>query len=206
MSFIKQQLKRLDFKFYPTSIICAVMFPIALLCGIYMPERYAYENSAVEIIQIIILITCVIFPLTIKHHKYLFRFVSLVAFILLLREISMGRVFFPISGKLDTYKKWSEIGVNSLIPNAIYVIIIAYSVIYFFQKKLWNPVYDYAKNARIAIWDFSFMVISVVISEISENKYHAFVTEECFETILYIAVLGIIYKYGFRPEFKLKSK
>lgn len=204
---IQNILSRLNFKVYSTTFLGLITLIAIYPCILWLPEKYAWENSFFENLQLFILLGAVIIALKNKDDKPLFRWFAMLAFILFLREINCGRVFFPCEDSVNSFKHWSEILPNyPNLPNTLYGIFMCFTFVYFFWKKLYKTLWNYVKFANFPAIDMTLFILGIVFGTLGETTYHNEMFEEVAETMFYFSYMSIIYLYTFNPTFKLKIK
>ncbi len=201
-NFIK---KHLNLQMFPASWICLLIIIISVPCILYLPEKYAYENSILENLQLLVIGFGIYFALRAKYNKTFFKFVTLILGILFLREINCGRtLFFPVPDRPNCFYSWKEIKYGWL-AHPLYGIYIAWTGIYFFWKKLYINLFTYVKQLKFPAWNCLFLLIGMIIGWISEHKFENIVLEEIAELLFYTALVGIIYLYSQKQDFNLKE-
>lgn len=195
--------KHLCFKMHSVTWICLAVVMLTIPGCMYLPEKYAYENSLLENIQLLILICGVFFALTAKYSKSFFKFAALVLGILFLREINCGRtVFFPVPNQPNCFYSCKDIKYGWL-AHPLYGIYMAWTGIYFFWKRLYIDFFKYVKNIKFPVWNCLFLLIGMVIGWLSEHKLDNMMLEEMAEMLFYVALVGIIYLYSQKEEFNI---
>ncbi len=199
---------RLNWKIYRPTFISIVILLSILPCVLFLPEMYAWENSFIENIQLVVIMAIFVVSLRAKYAKQLFNWITMIVVILFLREINCGRIFFPIN-KVGTpvFKQWNQIlsYPYNFIPNGIYGLFMIYTVYYFFKSKAYLQLCEIMKKAKIDCWNIIFMMSGIVIGTLSEMTWDNEVLEETTETLFYVAFGVLVYLYGYNKDYKVKG-
>ncbi|MDR3346789.1 MAG: hypothetical protein LBS73_06405, partial [Campylobacteraceae bacterium] len=166
---------------------------------------YALESSLLENLQLVVLAAAFVFCVKTKEHKQLFIWIAMVLVILFLREINIFRVFFPIEGEVNTFAEWDELRYGYL-AHPLYGLFIAYTLFYFFQKKLWKIAKEYLLRVKIPTIPYILMFVGMIVGRVGEKVYKNELVEESFELLFYLSLCAIIYLYGFDKKYKTKSE
>ena len=203
---IQTILSRLNFKVYPTTFLNIVAFIAIVPCVIWLPAKYAWENSFFENLQIFICLATVIIALLNKRDRALFNWFAMLAFILFLREINCGRIFFPHEGRINSFMSWQEILPSfDYVPNLLYSFFMVFTLIYFFYKKLYLRLIDYVKYANFPAIDISLFMLGIICGTLGETFFPNEMFEETSETMFYLSFMSIVFLYTFNPKFELKK-
>lgn len=207
LKFIRDIISRLNWKIFPTTSLSIINCIAIIPCILWLPAKYALENSFFENLQVVILALSVIFALCNKNHKYLFRWFAMLSFILFLREINCGRIFFPHEGMTASFKTWAEILPNhSRLPNTLYALFMIFTLVYFFIHRLYKTLWQYVKFAKFPAIDILLFMLGIVLGTLGETLLPNEMFEEVSETMFYLSFMSIIYLYTFNPIFKLVIK
>ncbi|OOR87020.1 hypothetical protein B0181_11395 [Moraxella caviae] len=125
-----------NFRFYPI-IVPAVLWLGVVAFYQQLPVHFAHENNLFENLQLALLfIGLIMAMLPSTSPKRLFRFVALVFSVLILREISYGRVlFFAVPDAVDQFYSWSEINYGFL-ARPLFGAYVFGVLVYFYRHKL----------------------------------------------------------------------
>ena len=63
---------------------------------------------------------------------------------------------------------------------------------------MWNII----KNVKFPVWNFILLFIGMGLGEYAEKATENFVFEEISELLFYVALVGIIWLYGYNERFK----
>ena len=206
IKFIKNIFSRLNWNIYPTTIFGLISLIAIIPCILWLPSKYANENSFFENLQLFILAFAIIFALKNKEQKPLFNWFAMLSFILFLREINCGRIFFP-DVKNGGFLYWDQIIPNySWLTKTLYALFMIFSLLYFFFKKLYKTLWDYIKFANFPAIDILLFILGIVLGTLGETLLSNEMFEETSETMFYFSFMSIIYLYTFNPKFKLVIK
>ena len=202
IGFIKNHF---DFGIYPVTWL-AIFCAIAILpCVMFLPEKFGYENGLLENIQMIFLLITLVLGFCAKSNKKLFVFVSLVAIILILREINCGRtIFFPVPNEPNTFYSWKDIEYGWLV-HPIFGAYIACVGVYFLWNKLFLNVWEIIKKVKFPVWNILLFCLGSGLGLYAEHTLHNMVFEEITELLMYAALAGLVYLYGFHKNFQIKE-
>ena len=202
---MKNFLKRLDFKLYKITILPLIVLLLTYPAMKCLPIQFAYENSLLENMQLIIILAAFIFCIRAKEDKNFFNSIALVMIILFLREINCGRtVFFPIEGVENAFYSWKDIKYGYL-AEPIYGIFIASSALYFIITKAYQVLFNYAVKAKISVWSWLPLFIGIILGTAGE-KTGNFILEEMTEMAFYLSLLCLIFLQGFNKSYIEASK
>jgi len=191
-----------DFKVYPVTIIATIVALSVVPCVKILPETWGYENGILENLQMITLGIGVFLAIFAKTNKKFFYFTALIIFLLIAREINYGRtIFFPIPGEVNAFYSWKEIKYGWLV-NPLVGLYITGTTLYFIISKAYSQMWNIIKNIKFPVWSFLLLFIGIGLGEYAEKATENFVFEEISELLFYVALVGIIWLYGFNERFK----
>lgn len=202
VGFIKN---RFDLKIYPVTWIAIITALLIVPCVKYLPVEFGYENGFLENLQLAFLFAACAMGFCVKHNKKFFRFVSLFVIILILREVNCGRtIFFPVPGEVNEFYRWKDIKYGYL-AHPIYGLYIASVAIYFLWNKLYVCLWNFIKNIKFPIWNILLVAAGIALGLYAEKATHNFVFEEMAELLIYVALTGIIWLYGYNKSFQIEE-
>ena len=192
----------IDFRVYSVTII-AIMSLLAIVpCVKFLPETFGYENGVIENIQMITLLVGFILCVISKARKKIFYFAALIMLLLAAREVNYGRtLFFPIPGEVNAYYSWKEIRHGWLV-NPLVGLYITGTALYFIISKAYSQMLDIIKNVKLPVWNFILLFVGIGLGEYAEKATENYVFEEISELLFYVALVGIIWLYGFNERYK----
>jgi len=194
--------KHIDFNMYPVTVLPLIVAFMVIPCVMFLPETWGYENGVLENLQMLALGIALFLAIFAKTNKKFFCFAALVIILLIAREINYGRtIFFPIPGEVNAYYSWKEIKYGWLV-NPLVGLYITGSVLYFIISKAYSQMWNIIKNIKFPFWNFVFLFIGIGLGEYAEKATENFVFEEMSELLLYVALVGIIWLYGYNDKFK----
>ncbi|MCR5506724.1 MAG: hypothetical protein K6F04_02630 [bacterium] len=199
---------RLNWKIYPSTLFSIITLLSILPCVLFLPEKYAWENSYIENAQNFIILAMFICALKATRAKQLFNWIAMVIVMLFLREINCGRIFFSVSEDWNPpFKPWREIlpSPYNHIPNALFGLFILYAIYYFFKSRAYLQLWTILKQAKIDCWNIIFMGIGGVLGTLAEISVHSEMLEETTETLFYVAFGVLIYLYGQSKDYNVKG-
>lgn len=181
-------------------ILSLLLLSIGLFASDWLPPEWGWENSVIEWSQVIILSLGLI--LSWRRSSSSFALFSTPLWLILIgRELSWGRVFFPI-------------GINQSGPHfpalkelwygpAVYPIVTAILLFWLFavlRYKLYMIPIRMIKQSVFPWANLSLVFLSVVTAYIAEKHMHRPAGEELCELVAYIWLVAI------SLEFKISYK
>ena len=160
---------RLNWKIYPPTLFSIITFLSIIPCVIFLPERFAWENSIIENIQLVVILLTFRLAIFAPKYKKLFNWIAMISVILFLRETNCGRIFFPIDGTIRPWKELLPYPYN-YVPNGLFALFITYSIYYFFKSKVNRELLKIITSSKIDCINISFMFTGAVIGTIGEIK------------------------------------
>ena len=198
-NFIKNHF---DFRIYPVTILTILTAFAVIPCVKILPETWGYENGILENLQMVTLGIGLFLAISAKANKKFFYFAGLIIFLLIAREVNYGRtLFFPIPGEVNAYYSWKEIKYGWLV-NPIVGLYITGTVLYFIISKIYSQMWNIIKNVKFPVWNFVLLFVGMGLGEYAEKATENFVFEEISELLFYVALVGIIWLYGFNERLK----
>lgn len=192
----------IDLRFYPVTIFAILVAVAVVPCIKFLPETWGYENEILENLQMITLTIGLFLAVSAKRNKNFFYFAALIIFLLIAREVNYGRtLFFPIPGEVNAYYSWKEIKYGWLV-NPLVGLYIAGTALYFIISKAYKEMWNIITKIKFPVWNFILLFIGMVLGEYAEKATENFVFEELSELLFYVALVGIIWLYGFNERFK----
>ncbi len=191
---IKKLTEYINFNLQKTDIPALV---ILVLCVIYVKLfniTVIHENSLIETLSLIPLFFGIFICCNSKKHKVFFRIIALIFFLMIMRELSYGRVIFcKIPGQIDEFYPWSHYKYGFL-AHIIIDIYIAGIFLYGILNKVWIDIINILKKVKLPFWTFLFSVI-LVITQIYCENIHNTIVEEISEFVLYWLMVSICLIY-----------
>ena len=198
---------RLKWKVYPSTWFSIIAFLSIIPCVMFLPEKFAWENSFIENTQMIVLFVCFFITIKAKWNKKFFNWISFIVVILILREINYGRSFFPKPNVINSFYQWKEIIPNYWwIPRTLYGLFMAYTIYYFFKNNLLKTVVLYIKKAPIDVWNCIFLFLGIILGTLGENTIKNEMLEETTENLFYVAFTVLIWLYSHNKDYKIDDK
>ena len=186
------------FDFYIGTFV-AIIVAILIIPGyLYLPDRFGFENSILENLQMFVLLLSCYFALTAKDksNKKFFTFAFLILTILMIREVNCGRtIFFAKPGEVNEFYRWSEIKYGWL-AHPIFGTYIAAVAIYFFKNKLFINMWNLIKLCKLPILSLVLTIIAIVTGIYGEEVLHNAVFEELAELLFYVSLASILFLYS----------
>ncbi len=187
-------LQYLDFNFQKTDSIAIFLLILSISYIKIFNITEIYENSLLENIALIPLIISIIICFRFKKHKVFFNVLALFLILMILRELSYGRVIFcQIPNQPNEFYSWShyKYGYLAHVGVGIYIFIIA---LYGILNKIWLDTKKIIKKIKFPIWTFSLGFIFTIL-QIYFEKTHNTCGEETVELALYCIILSLCITY-----------
>lgn len=194
LSFLKKYVD-FDFKSTAVFIVLTLLMIFGLkLCGVHE----IHENSLLENTQLVALFIGMYFCLTPKNnkeYKLINIFFALVIFLLAMREISYGRVFFAqIPGTNDFYH-WSHYKYGYL-AHVIIGLYIAGSLIWALCKNVFVKIWEVLKKTQFPFWNVVLLGLAIPVQVIAEKGFDNTIVEETVELLMYCLIAYMVYFYN----------
>jgi hypothetical protein len=191
-------------------LLLALTLPLALL----LPPWVGWENGPLENLQVVLLlmgawVACAI-ALHDRRHPALHRFWYCVAPLWLLcvgRELSWGRVFFPVGMDASGPVFISAMSYDAVIRPLAIAVTVASLV-----GMLWQRPFRLLARCRLPLTDVVIMLAAALIANAVDKGYwpallqHEETVEEWAELIVYSAMLGIELIVGLPSLFGSERK
>ena len=189
--------KHIDFSFKSTAVFLGLALLMILglkLCGVHeIPENSWLENT-----QLIALFAGIYFCLTPKNnkdYKVINIFFALIIFLLAMREISYGRVFFAqIPGTNDFYH-WSHYKYGYL-AHIIIGLYIAGSLIWACWKKVFVKIWKVLKKTLFPFWNVMLLGVAIPLQVLAEKRFDNTLVEETLELLMYCLIAYMVFLYN----------
>ena len=193
-SKIKNFNKYSDLKLQKTDILAflAIIFSIIYIKIFNLTE--IVENGFLENISLIPLSFGVFICWKSKDCKIFFKVVSLIFFLMLMRELSYGRVIFcAIPDQPNEFYPWSHYKYGYLAH--IFVGIYIFGIfIYGFLNKIWLDIIKIIRKVKLPIWTFLYSFICIFLQIFFERAGNTLI-EETSELVLYCLMISICLIY-----------
>lgn len=185
----------IDKKFYPHLWLLIIYIPFVFIVKEFLPQNIARENGSIENFQLVLLAVGVYLcwqamkKTDIKYDKYIWQAGMLFYILLFGRELSWGRALLMHDD--GTMPQWSDLGLYGQIAHPLIGIALVYLCILFYR----GGFFRFLTTVKIPMWDLVFLVMFVVLVDISEHYnfsiFHGQIDEELFECAMYFEMLRI---------------
>ena len=200
---------RKDHLFKAGWLFFILMFPLASL----LPEWTGEENGLIENLQMLWLFGGVLCCITAHKHTFthwsehpyaLWKAGILFFFLLIMREISWGRTFFP---KPDgTFISYSEMGLYGQLVHPTVALIILSFIILLYRAKVWRAF----QIARFPVTSSLLLLLFIGFSWVGERTnfflFHGEVAEELAEFGTYMMMFYLTKDAEKRLQDKTDNK
>lgn len=182
-------------KFYSHLWLLCLYIPFVFIIKDFLPQNIARENGPIENFQLVLLVIgmCLCWQAlkkaSVQKDKYIWQAGMLFYLLLFGRELSWGRALLMRSD--GTMPQWSELGFVGQLAHPVIGIAIVLLLILFYRGGFWR----FLTTVKIPMWDLIFLVLFVVLVDISEHYdcsiFHGEIDEELFECAMYFEMLRI---------------
>lgn len=184
-----------DKKFYPHLWLLIIYIPFVFIVKDFLPQNIARENGPIENFQLVLLAVGVYLcwqamkKTNIKCDKYIWQAGMLFYVLLFGRELSWGRAVLMRDD--GTMPQWSDLGLYGQIAHPLIGIALVYLCILFYR----GGFFRFLTTVKIPMWDLVFLIMFVVLVDVSEHYdfsiFHGEIDEELFECAMYFEMLRV---------------
>lgn len=184
-----------DKKIYPHLWLLIIYIPFVFIVKDFLPQNIARENGPIENFQLILLAVGVYLcwqamkKTDIKYDKYIWQAGMLFYILLFGRELSWGRAILMHDD--GTMPQWSDLGLYGQIAHPLIGIALVYLCILFYR----GGFFHFLTTVKIPMWDLVFLILFVVLVDVSEHYdfsiFHGEIDEELFECAMYFEMLRV---------------
>jgi hypothetical protein len=173
--------------------------------GSHLPPSWGWENSPLEWSQVVILSMGALLTGQWRqeakasgqyHHACFFAWAIPLWLLMAGRELSWGRVFYPIG--IDPISGPFFITVAQLPYGPIvYPVITAVIIIWLFaviKYKLYIVPYKLFQQGRFPTGEFLLVILAFVVANIAEKQLHFEIMEEIVECVAYLSLILTAYR------------
>jgi len=186
------------YRIYLRMIFAAMILSIPL--AFVLPVEWSFENNLIENAQVVILILGAVLILAFKSSAQMKWFQRLFAaglFLMTLRELSWGRVFFPIGMEDSGAVFVSMVDYRYRIP--VYIFLTIYIAAMIFILIRFVPVKKILLSSQ-PLAAFAVILMVIILSHIGDRgwlvgKAHGQLIEEMNELLLYLTLPVINFYY-----------
>lgn len=192
----------IDFKITKPDIITLAVALVNIVLVLALGIKEIPENSLLENLQLVVLILGIGITLFFKNkipQKYrpLWIVGVLVLFLMLLREVSYGRVFFcKVSNQDDLFYQWEQCTKHGYLVNYALYLYIALIAIYALIKKVFFQIWQILTKVSHPFWTYIIAIIALAAQLLGEGRIDNTCVEETGELIMYLAIVSMIYTYS----------
>lgn len=171
----------------------------------YLPLTWGWENGPLEWSQVVILavgafLTCCWWREARSsrqfHHARFFAWAIPLWLLMIGRELSWGRVFYPagthpVDGPY--FISVAQLPYGKIVYPVIAIVILAwlFAVI---KYKLYAFPYDLLRQDRFPTSEFILVVLSFIVAYVAEKHLHNAIMEEIVECVAYLALILTAYR------------
>jgi len=179
-------------------IISVLCLALSFWANRWLPVQWGWENNVLECLQALILALGLILswikPHSSSYTKNIVRYFGLFStpiwLLLIGRELSWGRVFFPlgVNASGPYFPPLSALWYGSAVYPAI-TIILFFWVFALLKYRLYMIPLNMIRCGVFPWTNFSITFIGTVIAYIAERRLHLPITEEVAESVVYIGLI-----------------
>ncbi len=189
--------------FYKYVLIMIVV--LSYFIGRQLPPYWGWENSPLEWSQVVILFMGALLSVKwwqeakaagqYKNARF-FAWTIPLWILMAVREMSWGRVFYPLGVNDATgpfFLSVSQLPYGPIVYPAITAVIIIwlFAVI---KHKLYAIPYKLFQEGRFPISEFLLIIFSIVVANIAEKQMHFEIMEEIVECVVYLTLILTEYR------------
>ena len=194
---------RMDNWYLQGWIYLGIILPLKLI----LPEWWGEENSIIENLQILWLLAGMVYCWRMRSSRSsmlegnelkVWSAGSIYFFLLFMREISWGRVFFTTAnGKMLQY---AQMGLYGKLVHPLVGVLIIMALLFCYQAKIWRIL----QSVKLPIKSFILLLLFIALSWLGERGsialLHGQVMEELAEFGAYMMMYYIVRDLGSRLQ------
>jgi hypothetical protein len=171
----------------------------------HLPVAWGWENSPLEWSQVVILLIGALLSgkwwqeaksAERYHHAHFFAWAIPLWLLMAGREMSWGRVFYPVG--LDTATGPYFLSVSQLpygpIVYPVLTIAIVIWLLAVIKYKLYRVPYELFQQGRFPFGEFLLVIFSFVVANIAEKHLNFEIMEEIVECVAYLSLILTAYQ------------
>lgn len=190
-------------KVHTSTWVTLAVIPLSVFLLMFAPDSWGYENGILENLQMLLLLSGLVWSLTATANKEIFRLAAAIIFFLMLREVNCGRVlFWSTSGEMfhcgppQDYLKWKDIPNGSIFRTAVYTLATVLCLWTLCNRAVFRQIPNLLFRQRIPLWETILLITGVLTGIIAERVYPYIMLEEVAEILTYTSFSAIIYLYS----------
>lgn len=185
--------------------VLLVIVILSYFIGGYLPISWGWENSPLEWSQVVVLSIGALLTLQWRQeaksagqyrHAHFFTWAIPLWLLMVGRELSWGRVFYPLG--IDPITGPFFISVSQLPYGPIvYPVITAVIVMWLFaviKHKLYAVPYELFQKSLFPTSEFLLVMLYFIVSYIAEKKLNFEIMEEIVELVTYLSLILTAYR------------
>jgi len=188
--------KRISYRFNLLSVLEFLLLMSIWPMMMYADSLWFKEDGVVENIQLLICFVSLFLCIRARNNKSIFYFLAFLLFLIICREVNTGRHWLCSYYNIPHDSRWEDVPYGLIIKwvrNGIAIL----AFVYFLAYKVWQPLGQCIKKAPIYVWDFLFLLIAAILSQVAEKPFDNEIMEEMSELLMYLALLNCIWHYGY---------
>lgn len=208
-------MRKLCWDFTPSSVLSLLLLLISFPLAFLLLPEWAKENGPIEWAQAVLLAMGSIIAVAVYFSgtsdlasRRLFLCSVPVWLTLIGRELSWGRVFYPIGAgsylplKQLWYGPYVYPGIAAVFALVVWIMV---------QKGLHKVLANWLRNGRLPAIDGLILITAIITAELAEHRLAGLigprhvVIEELAETVVYYTLLSITVNLGFYSAFQPKA-
>jgi hypothetical protein len=198
------------YKVFPTTYLSILLLALMFPAGLWLPPSWGWENGVIENLQILILAEGLVGSCFVAWNKRddrrsrnLWLCLTPCWVLAILREVSWGRVFYPVSIGTHGPKfiTLQQLPYGFLIkPFVIIVIVVTLITVY------WNAKGNFIRYKQLPVLDLAILLVAAIIAVLCDknmllhlHSYHQ-ILEEWAELTVYWSIVSIVMIIGLRKQ------
>lgn len=196
---------RKDKPFIAGWIYFLLMFPLAAI----LPESYGEENGVIENLQMLWLFGGLIFCAAVHDHRFgdwggrpyaLWKAGIIYYFLLIMREISWGRTFFPTGD--GGFISYSDMGLYGQLVHPTVALLILLLLVLLYRAKVWRAI----QITKIPVTSALLFLLFTGFAWVGERTSFAFFHGEVAEELAEFGSYMMMFIMTRDAEMRLRSK
>ena len=190
---------------YLCKYVLIMIVILSYFIGSHLPSSWGWEDSPLEWSQVVILSMGAL--LSVKwwqeakaagqyQHARFFAWATPLWLLMAGREMSWGRVFYPVGFNETTgpfFLSVSQLPYAPIVYPAITVVIVMW-LFTVTKHKLYVVPYELFRQGRFPIAEFLLVIFSFGVANIAEKLMHYEIMEEIVECVAYLSLILTAYR------------
>lgn len=203
---------------YRCKYFLMIIVILSYFIGSYLPLTWGWENSPLEWSQVVILLMGSLLSGKWRqeakssgrfHHARFFTWSIPIWLLMAGREMSWGRVFYPVGINAVTgpyFLSVSQLPYGPIVYPIIAIIIVM-CLFAITKHKLYLIPYQVYQQGLFPVGEFLLVIFAFIVANIAEKKFQYEIMEEILESVAYLSLLLTAYRVKValqHPTYKMK--